>query len=210
MEQEFPTGEQIVQAVKATEFLGVSGPVSFDNITGTRTADSVSFKLVNVIVDVQGEQISADYLDAALINGGTGEVETLAPYVYAQGSSKPPESLPPVTVELNLIGTGALAAGWCLAGIGILLSVGFALFTYRYRTRNVIRVAQPVFLGLLCIGTTLMASTIIPLGLQEPMSQDALNRACISLPWLFIMGFATAFSSLFCKTLRLDKVCTQS
>jgi hypothetical protein len=31
MEEEFPTGEQIVDAVKATEFVGVSGPVSFVN-----------------------------------------------------------------------------------------------------------------------------------------------------------------------------------
>jgi hypothetical protein len=79
----------------------VSGPVSFNNVTGTQTVDSISFKVDNDIVDIKGEQITEDYVDVALINGGKEEVEVLVPYVYEQGSSKPPESLPPMTVNPN-------------------------------------------------------------------------------------------------------------
>jgi hypothetical protein len=54
--------------------------------------NSISFKVVNDIVDIQGEQITEDSVDVALINGGKEEVEVLVPYVYEQGSSKPPEN----------------------------------------------------------------------------------------------------------------------
>lgn len=206
MEEEFPTGPQIVEALKSTEFSGVSGPVSFDPVTGTRTAESITFKTVNVVVDVQEDSIKPEYYDSALINGGTGEVQVLTPYVYAQGSMEAPPSLPPPTVDPNLIGLGARVTGWCLAGLVVFISVGFGVWTYCNRTKNVIRVAQPFFLGLLCVGIAIMALAIIPMSFEEPMSNKTLDRACMTVPWLLTMGFATAFSSLFCKTLRLNKV----
>lgn len=55
-----------------------------------------------------------------------------------------------------------------------------------------------------------MASSIIPLSLQEPIQKEGLDIACMSVPWLYTIGFSTAFSSLFTKAWRINKVVRNS
>jgi hypothetical protein len=57
MPAEFPPGPTIVEAMKATKFIGVSGPVKLDNVTGTRSEDGLNFKVVNLIIDSSEESI---------------------------------------------------------------------------------------------------------------------------------------------------------
>jgi hypothetical protein len=38
-------------------------------------------------------------------------------------------------------------------------------------------------------------------------NQHGLDVACMATPWLLSIGFVTAFSALFSKTWRLNKVC---
>ena len=64
--------------------------------------------------------------------------------------------------------------------------------------------------GMLCVGTVIMASSIIPLSLQEPVAQEGLDIACMAMPWLYTIGFSTAFSALFSKTWRINKVVRNS
>lgn len=204
---EFPTGQDIVQAVKNTNFIGSSGPVSYDTHTGTRSAGSVKAKVINFLVDTSGTTIEPSLRTSAHVNVSSQEVEILSRFLYADGTPEPPLALPVLTVDLNLLSTGVRAFGWTISGIVIVVSIFFGYQTFRYRNKNIIRVVQPVFLGLLCVGAVLMASTIIPMSFQEPMSQTTLDGSCMAIPWLFVMGFATAFSSLFCKLRRLNKVC---
>lgn len=206
MTEEFPTGPDIVEAIKATEFVGVSGSVKFDNHTGTRSEKGLNFKVVNLIVDPREESIEYEARTSSLINMMSGKINVVAPFVYSGGSLAPPQ-LPPVKHDPNLLGNGVRAVGWTLAGLSILLSAGFGIWTRRHRGRNIVRVSQPIFLGLLCAGTALMASAIIPLSLQEPISDRGLDIACMFAPWLFAMGFAAAVASVLCKILRLNKVC---
>lgn len=206
MTEEFPSGPAVVDAVKATEFVGTSGFVSFDNITGTRTAESVSMKVVNLLIHSTEQSIQHSTSVTSMVKIATGEVENISPFIYSQGGTQPPMSLPPTTYQINLLGDGIRALGWSLSALVIFVSVGFGIWTYHIRKREIVRVAQPCFLGLLCAGTILMASTIIPVSFQEPMSQETLDKACMSVPWLFVIGFATAFSSLYCKLHRLNKV----
>jgi len=189
-------GGDIVRAVKNTKFMGSSGPVSYDNRTGTCAAGSVKAKVINFLVDTSESMIKPDLRTSAHVNVSSQEVEILSRFLYADGTAERPQALPVLTVDLNLINIGAWALGWIVAGIVIVISIFFGWQTYRYRNKNIVRVGQPVFLGLLCIGVILMASTIIPMSFQEPMSKDTLNRGCITIPWLFVIGFATAFSSL--------------
>ncbi|KAI2509785.1 hypothetical protein MHU86_4638 [Fragilaria crotonensis] len=44
------------------------------------------------------------------------------------------------------------------------------------------------------------------MGLQEPVSTEALDVACMSQLWLLSAGFTTIFSALFCKLWRLNKL----
>lgn len=202
---EFPTGPDIVDKMKVTEFTGVSGLVKFDHITGTRSADGLNFKVVNLIVDTSEESIQFEARTSALINLTSGEVNIMTPFKYAGGTENPPP-LPPNNVDLNLLSDGIRALGWTMAAVTILLSAGFAIWTWRHRRKNLIRVAQPTFLCLMCIGTLLMASAIIPLSLQEPVSDRGLDIACMAAPWIFTLGFALAVASMLFKIVRLNKV----
>lgn len=55
-----------------------------------------------------------------------------------------------------------------------------------------------------------MASSVIFMTFQEPSSQQMLDVACMTVPWLFILGFSVAFSAIFAKLRRLNMVVTQS
>lgn len=208
--KEFPTGGDILRAVKSTSFLGSAGPFSYDAHTGTRSEESVKAEVINLVVKAGANIIEPSATTSALVNVSSHEVQVLSPFVYNDGTVEPPLTLPPLFVDLNLIGTGARSFGWIIAGIVILSSIGSGYGTYRYRKKNIVRVAQPVFLGLMALGTALIASTIVPMSFQEPMSQKTLDAGCRAIPWLFVMGFATAFSSLYCKLRRLNKVRTVS
>jgi hypothetical protein len=51
-----------------------------------------------------------------------------------------------------------------------------------------------------------MASTIIPLSLQEPVLDHGLDIACLCVPWLFTMGFVAAVAAMLFKLVGLNKV----
>ena len=65
--------------------------------------------------------------------------------------------------DANHIGQLA-AAGWTLAGISLATSAFFAGWTFVNKETGVVRASQPIFLGLVCAGTFVMGSAIIPLG----------------------------------------------
>jgi len=68
----------------------------------------------------------------------------------------------------------------------------------------VVTKSQPFFLGMICVGTLVMASSIIPWSIDDSIAgQPTLNRACMATPWLFVIGFTTAFSALFSKIRRI-------
>ena len=53
MPAEFPPGPTILEAMKATEFIGVCGPMKLDNVTGTRSEDGLNFKVMNLVIDLR-------------------------------------------------------------------------------------------------------------------------------------------------------------
>ena len=93
----------------------------------------------------------------------------------------------------------------------MLSSVGFAAWTQIYKDEAVVRASQPIFLHIICVGTLLMGSSIIPLTVDDGVaSQDGCNIACHAFPWLLFNGFAIAFSALFTKTNRVNMIFRQS
>jgi len=96
-------------------------------------------------------------------------------------------------------------AGLALCGIAMFGSIFFLAWCWYYRNNMVVRKSQPFFLQMICIGTCIMASSIIPLGIDDSVAQQpTLNRACNLVPWLFSIGFTTAFSALFSKIRRIN------
>jgi len=81
----------------------------------------------------------------------------------------------------------------------------FALWTFRYRDAQVVRMSQPIFLGLVLFGCLMVALSIIPTLAQDGPGQTNANldAACMAFPWLFNMGFILIFSALFAKISRV-------
>jgi gamma-aminobutyric acid type B receptor len=73
-----------------------------------------------------------------------------------------------------------------------------------HRKARIVRASQPFFMAMLCFGSLIMGSAMIPLGIEdEHFSQKSTDIACMSIPWLLVIGFCTTFSALFTKTWRI-------
>jgi ABC-type sugar transport system substrate-binding protein len=90
--------------------------------------------------------------------------------------------------------------GYTLFCVVALCSIVLLIWTYIHRKSRTIRASQPIFMAMLCLGSIIMGSAMIPLGIERS------DIACMSIPWLFIVGFCTIFSALFSKTWRLVKI----
>jgi len=218
----FFSGPQLYNEWLRTEFLGVSGKVQFDPLTGTRT-DGVEYGIFNIVADPETSK-SGDFRfssklsisvtrfgkirtrrhDAYFLNDS--RIEVISPFVYADGSTVQPEGLPPLKENMNLISPGILTIGLFLAAFVILSSVWWIFFTCRYKDRPSVRAAQPFFLHMNVVGTFIMGASIIPTAMQYPVSQSGLDFACMAYEWLFSIGFVTSFSAIYCKARRLNRL----
>jgi 7 transmembrane sweet-taste receptor of 3 GCPR/Receptor family ligand binding region len=202
-------GRQIYNQLLQTEFQGVSGFVSFDAATGTRRSQNIRYSVRNVLL---AENVSKPDLyrftseTSSIINldGVPRFIENQNLFVYFNNSTIPPQVLPPVNFDMNLISAGIRVFGLALGAFVMLVSVWWMSWTLLHREKDIVKASQPIFLCQLCIGTFMIASGVIPMSLQEPISSHGLDIACLSTPWLISVGFVTAISALFTKTWRLN------
>jgi len=126
-------------------------------------------------------------------------------FIYADGTSNPPSNLPPLTEDSKRI--SATAVPLSLSGVAMCTSIACFVWTYKKRKTKVVCASQPFFLYIICAGTLMMGSSLIPNSLLTfDFSQDILNRSCVSRAWLFHLGFVVTHSALFSKTMRIFKV----
>jgi hypothetical protein len=103
---------------------------------------------------------------------------------------------------------------WFLFGIVALLSISFACWSIRRRKHRVVRLSQPKFLVLICVGCFIMGSSLLPLAIGDSSSDGDITTddtqsadiACQDFPWLFSIGCTLTFSALFIKTWRVNRV----
>lgn len=120
--------------------------------------------------------------------------------------SRIPDILPTHVVNLNQIGSYAIF-GYVAFAIVAISSIGVAIWVWFDRNTNIVRSSQPSFLLMICAGTLILGSSIIPLTFDDQNSnQEAADIACMSFPWLLFLGFTTAFASLFSKTWRIHQI----
>eukprot|EP00797_Seminavis_robusta_P019969 Sro302_g112160.1 acid type B receptor subunit 1 (750) ;mRNA; r:14636-16885 len=203
------SGTELYEQLLQTRFEGVSGFVSFDAHTGTRDAVSTQYRIDNLLLSdyrSTATEIKIDVAEAVWIRGD--EIYTnLIPFVYANNSTIPPPSLPPVEgYDPNLMPTGVVAFGYCLGAMMIFLAAMSACWTADRWRSFVVQAAQPVFLLQLCLGVALMGAAIFPLGMQGEESTPQLDMACMSVPWLLFLGFVFALAALMSKTWRVSRI----
>jgi len=97
--------------------------------------------------------------------------------------------------------------GYALMAIIFLFSLGSGAWTAWKRDVRVVKASQPEFLALICVGTLIMGSSIVPLGIDDSVaSQRGCDIACMATPWLIAIGFSICFASLFSKIWRLNQL----
>jgi Receptor family ligand binding region/7 transmembrane sweet-taste receptor of 3 GCPR len=200
------TGPEFYQKlVETTAFDGVSGQVSFDPITGTRNQNGVRYSVENILLSEARTTEGAYRFESKLVAviGGNEWMDHRTPFVFFDNTNNVPPSLPPIDggVELHLVSSGAQAVGYALASIVVAASLGFLVWTIWNRNIFVVRAAQPIFLGQLCIGTLVMAVSVFPASLPGASTSQGPDRgmdiACSAQLWLVTLGFVTAFSAIF-------------
>jgi len=114
-----------------------------------------------------------------------------------------------LTDEPNLIPTGLKSLGYIFVVTSWSLAIGFIVWMFIHREDSVIKIGQPEFLLMLCIGAMLSSSSIIPLTLAEAdvdEETDYASRCCQALPFLYSIGWVLMYSSLTAKSYRLTMV----
>lgn len=202
-------GQAHYERILNSRFIGASGPISIDPTTGSRDPASAYFQVLNFVEsrNPTSGNITFDMVQTDIFRDGAWQ--SVKPYIYGDGTTNVPHSLPMVEVNNNYISGGLRATGFALSALVVILSIGFALWTVlrRQKKSKVVIASQPIFLHLICAGVLLMGSAIIPLSIDdEIVSVRGCDIACMTTPWLFVLGFALSFAALFSKTWRINKI----
>ncbi|CAB9529783.1 Gamma-aminobutyric acid (GABA) B receptor [Seminavis robusta] len=96
--------------------------------------------------------------------------------------------------------------------LSLCCSLGFAVWTVVHRYDPVVKIGQLEFLLLICLGSMISSSSILPLSIQAGTKDKttAASAACIAIPWLYSTGWITQYASLFAKSYRMFQMVQNS
>lgn len=168
--------EAVFEAFKEVEFEGAYSKVLIDRETASRDFRSVPYSITNIVANEPDESGVVSF-STKVTHIYDSEAESWPPvegseFIYSDGTTIPPPVLPPYEQELITLNPAARGYGLFLCAVASALSTGYYTWTVLNRKTVVIRASQPLFLGLLCVGTFIMAISIIP------MSMENSNAAC--------------------------------
>jgi hypothetical protein len=207
----FFTGPGIHDEFRQLDFQGASGRVMIDSSTGTRNYTSIAFAMWNLQIYGEDEDGFAQFKFVPSMNFEDNDWVQIPgnPFIFPDGTETPPASLPEVAFNFNYIGKTARAAGYALMAFVMASSIISLLWLVYYRDEPVVNSSQPLCLTMVSAGAFIMASTIIPLSLEETIVDDTgLDKACMAGPWLYVLGTCVALSALLAKTRGVYKVRT--
>jgi hypothetical protein len=194
---------EILQSLKAgLNFTGTTGRVSFDE-TNSRRPDDVAYAIQSVLYD---ENSGFGLLPSVVVEFAGLTIHELQSVVYRNGSTIPPADLARANVTTDAIPVGIQAFCIILTSISLIASVACGTWTVIRRNQPAVRASQPFFLGILCLGTFLVAFSSVFLTWQQPLPQAVLDAACMANPWFLSLGLTTVFSGLFAKVWRVHRL----
>ena len=99
------------------------------------------------------------------------------------------------------------ASGLVLMGLAIFTAIFFAVWVLVHREKRIVKAMQPQFLTTVCFGMLVIATSIVPLSLEDDIrTQAGRDIACMASPWLLSLGFSIAILSLYAKLWRINQV----
>ncbi|CAB9527876.1 Gamma-aminobutyric acid (GABA) B receptor [Seminavis robusta] len=107
--------------------------------------------------------------------------------------------------EYGVLSEGVRIAGLVLMSIPTALGVFLMTWIVWNRNATVVKMMQPEFLFLICLGIVVSSLVIIPMG-ANPQNTANINAACASLPWFEHLGVTITDSALFSKLKRVNEI----
>ncbi len=214
------SGAEHHDAFQKTNFMSASGNVTFGPThTSSRNETSTYFVVANILEteeskrNATGENVILQGRNHKYFDPATGDWETFSTtkdFVYSDGTiNRPPEILKAVENE-NLLSRGVRT--YCLveSAVAMAASIAFLVYTIKNMKKRGGEIArsQPPFLIMICCGTLLIGSSLIPLSVDETVTRHfrLLNLGCSMFFWCFSMGFTITFAALYSKLRRATKV----
>mmetsp|Transcript_18898 Transcript_18898/g.28745 ORF Transcript_18898/g.28745 Transcript_18898/m.28745 type:complete len:910 (+) Transcript_18898:15-2744(+) len=110
----------------------------------------------------------------------------------------------------NLLNNGLKIMSYVAVAFLLLICAFAVTWTFYYRKNHLVKVSQPMFLGLLIFGSVISSLSIIPMSV-ETLYRDAddiawVDAACMAFPWLWGLGFSISYSALFAKVWRVKRL----
>ena len=118
-----------------------------------------------------------------------------------------PVELPELVVDHHRVGHLAIV-GYVFFALASVTAIAMGCWVWFYRDTRVVKASQPTFLLMVALGIFIMNCGILPLGLDDSHGESEAHRIaiCMSPCWLVATGFTIAFSALFSKTSRVNKI----
>eukprot|EP00751_Fragilariopsis_kerguelensis_P017588 CAMPEP_0170834594 /NCGR_PEP_ID=MMETSP0734-20130129/1062_1 /TAXON_ID=186038 /ORGANISM="Fragilariopsis kerguelensis, Strain L26-C5" /LENGTH=380 /DNA_ID=CAMNT_0011201215 /DNA_START=879 /DNA_END=2018 /DNA_ORIENTATION=+ len=158
----------------------------------------------------------------------------IEPYTYNDNNTTPLKDLPIYESKAKTAHPVTLTIAYLFSISSILLAIGLAIWTMMNRKTRIVRASQPFFLLMICGGTIILASAIIPIAFDPEYVHSPehevdylvdlkltvidlpeeyalkMKRSCTSTLWLCCIGIAIIFSALFSKAYRINKIMRSS
>lgn len=112
----------------------------------------------------------------------------------------------------NLLPTSLKVMGAIFVCVTWATSLYFIGWLVIHRQDPVVRISQLHFLVIICVGSILSSSSIIPLMFEADVGEDpvAATRACRAVPFLYTIGWVLEYASLCAKSHRLYQITKQA
>lgn len=173
-------------------FLGASGKIQFGVDMNSRKEENSYYAISEILQE--NEHIQSYYQPSK----GTW-------FSYSTHEEIPNGSLQSFHQNLNLISNATRFTCLFMSLIALISSLGCFMYTVVKWKHPIIKSSQPPFLIMICCGTILMSSSIIPMTMDDSTTLYV-DLSCSLQIWLFFSGFVITFSALFSKLWRVNKV----
>ena len=157
-------------------FVGASGTVIFDNVTGTRTPESALFSLTNFVgVEDEDGNDDKDTLQLRAVETDLfigGEWTNQVPYTFNDGMVRVPPDIPSLEPNNNYLIPGIRALVLVMCALAIIMVASMVDWVYLHQTAHIVLLSQTIFLFILCGGFSILAASIAFLSVDEAIASQ--------------------------------------
>lgn len=199
-----------VDEIRRVNFTGASGRVAFEDNPDQSFFARDPRGMVHIVLNFFPPGTDELYRAPDLLfTDDTGKnlvVLDAGPPIFSNGKDMPNEVLRDLKVQY--LSSWVRIFGFTLTGSTMALALVSAIWIYIRREHRILRASQPHFLYQICAGSAILMSSLIPMTFDgnQGWSNTQLDRACVAMPWLMIVGNILIYGALFTKLWRVHRV----